>query len=70
MALIIQLGRAELHAFLRALPSDRFPTLVALGQHVWVDDRDERFTTGLATILHGLDTTRPLAGGDATPDQR
>jgi len=62
--------RAELHAILRALPSDRFPTLVALGQRVWVDNRDERFTTGLATILHGLDTTRPLAGGDATPDQR
>lgn len=63
--------RADLHAFLRTLPSDRFPTLIALGRHVWVDNRDERFTTGLATILHGLDATRPLVGGsDATPDQR
>ncbi len=48
--------RAELHAFLSALPPNRFPTLVALGEHVWVDNRDERFTTGLATILRGLDT--------------
>jgi AcrR family transcriptional regulator len=56
--------RAELHAFLRTLPSDRFPTLVALGEHVWVDNRDERFTTALATILHGLDTTRPLVPGE------
>jgi AcrR family transcriptional regulator len=50
--------RADLHAFLGALPAGRFPTLVALGEHVWVDNRDERFTTGLATILHGLDTPR------------
>jgi len=53
--------RAELHAFIRALPPDRFPTLVALGEHVWVDNRDERFATGLDTILHGLATTRPPA---------
>jgi AcrR family transcriptional regulator len=56
--------RAELHAFLRTLPADRFPTLVALSEHVWVDNRDERFTTGLATILHGLDTPRPQAADD------
>ena len=56
--------RAELHAFLRALPSDRFPALVALGEHVWVDNRDERFTTALDTILHGLETTL-LPAGDA-----
>jgi len=53
--------RTELLAFLRALPADRFPTLVALGGHVWVDNRDERFTTALDTILRGLETTRPPA---------
>jgi len=60
--------RTELHAFLRTLPPDRFPTLVALGEHVWVDNRDERFTTGLATILHGLNTPQPPADdGDRGP---
>lgn len=54
--------RAELHAFVRALPSDRFPTLVALGEHVWVDNRDERFATALDTILHGLETTQVAPG--------
>jgi AcrR family transcriptional regulator len=54
--------RAELHAFIRALPPDRFPTLVALGEHVWVDNRDERFATALDTILRGLETARPAAG--------
>jgi AcrR family transcriptional regulator len=57
--------RAQLHDFIRALPSDRFPTLVALGEHVWVDNRDERFSTGLDTILRGLETTRPLASDSA-----
>jgi AcrR family transcriptional regulator len=46
--------RAELHAFLRSLPQDRFPTVAALGEHVWIDNREERFTAGLATILAGL----------------
>ena len=58
--------RSQLHAFIRALPADRFPTLVALGEHVWVDNRDERFSTGLDTILRGLETTRPPAGDVAT----
>lgn len=57
--------RAELHAFIRALPPDRFPTLVTLGEHVWVDNRDERFATGLDTILLGLETTRPTASNGA-----
>ncbi len=56
--------RAELHAFIQALPPDRFPTLVVLGGHVWLDNRDERFTTGLDTILGGLDAARPA--GDRT----
>jgi hypothetical protein len=56
--------RTELHAFIRALPPDRFPTLVVLGGHVCLDNRDERFTTGLDTILGGLDAARPA--GDRT----
>ena len=62
--------RTELHAFLRTLPPERFPTLVALGEHVWVDNRDERFDTGLATILHGLDTARPSADEGAAVRDR
>jgi AcrR family transcriptional regulator len=49
--------RTQLHQFFRSLPSDRFPTLVALGEHVWVDNRDERFTAGLDVIVAGLQQT-------------
>ena len=34
--------------------ADRFPALVALGEHVWVDNRDERFTAGLDMLVDGL----------------
>jgi AcrR family transcriptional regulator len=50
--------RSRLHEFFRSLPADRFPALIALGEHVWVDNRDERFTAGLDTILDGLETAR------------
>jgi AcrR family transcriptional regulator len=50
--------RDQLHAFLRSLPTDRFPTLVAVGEHVWLNNRDERFTTGLNTLVTGLNTAR------------
>jgi AcrR family transcriptional regulator len=50
--------RGKLHAFLRSLPADRFPALVALGEHVWVDNRDERFTAGLDTLVNGLEVAR------------
>jgi AcrR family transcriptional regulator len=50
--------RSRLHTFLRSLPSDRFPALVALGAHVWVDNRDERFTAGLDTLIEGLQAQR------------
>jgi AcrR family transcriptional regulator len=50
--------RAQLHQFFRSLPPDRFPALVALGEHVWVDNRDERFTTGLDVLVSGLESTR------------
>jgi AcrR family transcriptional regulator len=50
--------RSRLHTFLRSLPPDRFPALVALGAHVWVDNRDERFTAGLDTLIDGLQAER------------
>ena len=45
--------RAQLHQFFRSLPPDHFPALVALGEHVWVDNRDERFTAGLDVLVDG-----------------
>jgi AcrR family transcriptional regulator len=64
--------RTQLHQFFRSLPPDRFPALVALGQHVWVDNRDERFTAGLEVLVDGLEHARrsphrPALGG--RPDQ-
>lgn len=50
--------RSKLHAFLRSLPADRFPALAALGEYVWIDNRDERFTAGLDTLVNGLQATR------------
>jgi len=49
--------RAELHAFLRSLPAGRFPALAALGPHAWTDDRDQRFTASLDTLIAGLQAT-------------
>jgi AcrR family transcriptional regulator len=46
--------RHQLHAFFRSLPADRFPAVAALGEHVWADNRDERFTAGLDTLVSGL----------------
>jgi hypothetical protein len=50
--------RTQLHQFFRSLPPDRFPTLVALGEHVWVDNRDQRFTAGLRVLVDGLEHAR------------
>ena len=50
--------RAQLHQFFRSLPPDQFPALVALGEHVWVDNRDERFTAGLDVLVSGLEQTQ------------
>jgi AcrR family transcriptional regulator len=50
--------RAQLHQFFRSLPPDRFPALVALGEHVWTDNRDERFTAGLQVLVDGLEHSR------------
>ena len=46
--------RQELHAFLRSLPASRFPTLADYGPLAWDNDRDERFSSGLDTLLRGL----------------
>ena len=60
--------RRELHAFLHSLPTDRFPVLTALGEHVWADNRDERFTTSLHTLINGLQTAqRPHQRGGRQP---
>jgi len=50
--------RTQLHEFFRSLPPERFPALVALGEHVWLDNRDERFTAGLDVIVDGLEQER------------
>jgi AcrR family transcriptional regulator len=50
--------RTQLHQFFRSLPPDRFPALVAVGEHVWVDNRDERFTAGLDVLMAGLEHAR------------
>jgi AcrR family transcriptional regulator len=47
--------RRQLHVFFRSLPADRFPALGALGEYVWADNRDQRFTLGLDTLLAGID---------------
>lgn len=46
--------RQQLHEFFRSLPGDRFPTLIALGEHVWLDNRDERFAAGINALVDGL----------------
>jgi AcrR family transcriptional regulator len=50
--------RTQLHRFFRSLPPDRFPALVTLGEHVWVDNRDERFNAGLDALVAGLEHAR------------
>ena len=67
--------RTQLHEFFRSLPPDRFPALVALGEHVWVDNREERFTAGLDVLADGLEQARrslhrPALGGRPTTISR
>jgi AcrR family transcriptional regulator len=60
--------RAQLHQFFRSLPRQRFPALVALGEHVWVDNRDQRFTAGLQVLVDGLQHARtPSQTGAGEP---
>ena len=56
--------RKRLHEFFRSLPDDRFPTLIALGEHVWLNNRDERFAAGINALLNGLE------GAQHPTDQR
>jgi hypothetical protein len=58
--------RKELHTFLRALPASRFPALAAHGALAWTNDRDQRFRSGLKTLLRGVqEGLRPDASGPA-----
>jgi AcrR family transcriptional regulator len=59
--------RAQLHQFFRSLPPDRFPALVALGEHVWVDNRDQRFTAGLDVLVDGLEQVRSSPSDHGQP---
>jgi AcrR family transcriptional regulator len=54
--------RQQVHAFLRALPADRFPALAAHGVHAWAGDRDQRFASGLDTLLRGLQAAQRSPG--------
>jgi AcrR family transcriptional regulator len=56
--------RTQLHQFFRSLPPDRFPALVAVGEHVWIDNRDERFTVGLDVLIAGLEHARNSLGAE------
>ena len=49
------IAKSGTHEFFRSLPEQRFPTLVTLGEHVWLDNRDERFTAGLDMLVSGLE---------------
>jgi AcrR family transcriptional regulator len=55
--------RRDLHAFFRSLPADRFPVLAVLGEHIWADNRGERFSAGLDTLVAGLQSPRSASGG-------
>ncbi len=55
-------ARQQLHAFLRSLPASSFPTLAAHGTYAWADDREQRFTSGLDTLICGLQTTQRSPG--------
>jgi AcrR family transcriptional regulator len=61
--------RSQLHQFFRSLPTDRFPVLATLGEHVWVDNRDQRFTTGFDILVDGLKRAR-RAPDRRTPSRR
>jgi TetR/AcrR family tetracycline transcriptional repressor len=58
--------REQLDAFLRSLPASRFPALAAHGTHAWAGDRDERFASGLDTLLRGIQANQRPPG--ASPE--
>jgi AcrR family transcriptional regulator len=55
-------ARQQLHAFLRSLPASSFPTLAAHGTYAWADDREQRFTSGLDTVICGLQSAQRSPG--------
>jgi AcrR family transcriptional regulator len=59
--------RERLHAFLRSLPARRFPSLAAHGTHAWAGDRDQRFSSGLDTLLRGLQADQRPPGASPEP---
>ena len=59
--------RNRLHEFFRSLPSDLFPTLIALGEHVWLDNRDERFAAGINALIDGLEQAQRPPPNRAAP---
>src|SRR5260370_341977 len=59
-------ARRRLPPFLRPLPASSFPTLAAHGTHAWADDREERFTSGLDTLICGLQTAQRSPGASHT----
>ena len=58
--------REQLDAFLRSLPASRFPALAAHGTHAWAGDRDERFASGLDTLMRGIQANQRPPG--ASPE--
>jgi AcrR family transcriptional regulator len=62
--------RQELHAFLRSLPASRFPALADHGPLAWDNDRDERFSSGLDTLLRGLQAGLGAAAAPPTAASR
>jgi Tetracyclin repressor-like, C-terminal domain len=54
--------RLHLHKFLRSLPVGQFPALVAVGEHVWADNRDERFIASVLMLLGGIEAAQHPAG--------
>src|SRR5215218_9271799 len=53
--------RSQLREFFRSLPPARFPALVALGEHVWIDNRDGLFTAGVDVLVDGLEHARSFS---------
>jgi AcrR family transcriptional regulator len=64
--------REQLRDFLRTLPAHRFPHLAALGELIWIDNRDTRFSANLRTLLQGLQTaaTQEDEPRHGRPDRR
>jgi TetR/AcrR family tetracycline transcriptional repressor len=61
--------RQELHTFLRTLPASRFPALADHGALAWTNDRDQRFSSGLEILLHGVqENLGPDARGPAADE--